>query len=301
MQSFSFIAGLELVASHGMITNPVSRNELVCKKVYGDDLMGAAFTCTTDRETPAQSPWFSGLPAGVPAGDMPGVAKVYEPFCSGGTDSRISADAIAGLNARGPSQATWDAGSTVSICWSVQAAHGGVFGYRLCCDGTNSEECFQRHPLLTEDGQQWIKMTSDVQMTTDWCTNHQVPSDVAGQCTVSWRWDGGCTDCASGQTSESSVFTSCSDVTVTSSSPTPSPTPSPKPAPPTPAPSPKPVDLVCGYTACADDEVCCCNGAKAVYYCVAGDSSASACSGSTRCPTSQNCCGQHRTGFLSTL
>jgi len=293
MQSFAFIAGLELVASHGFISNPISRNELVCQKVYGEGVFGPAFTCMTDRETPAQSPYLSGLPVGVAAGDMPGVAKVYEPFCSGGTDARIS-EAVAGLNVRGPSQATWHAGSTVSICWSVQAAHGGVFGYRLCCDGSNSEECFQRHPLLTVDGSQWITMTSEVPVTTDWCTNHKIPDDVSGQCTVSWRWDGGCANCAAGQTSESSVFTSCADVTVASPSPAP-----PSPVPPTPVPSPKPVDLMCGYSACADDEVCCCNGSKGVFYCVAHDSTASVCAGSTMCPTADNCCGQEGLGFLS--
>jgi hypothetical protein len=290
MQCLAFVAGLDMVASHGWLSNPISRNELVCKEKYGDNLMGNAFTCASDRETPAQSPWFSGLPEGVPAGDMPGVAKVYDPVCSGGNDERIP-EAIDGLNVRGPSQATWHSGSVVSLCWSVQAAHGGVFGYRLCCDGTNSEQCFQSHPLLTEDGRQWINMTSEVPVTTDWCTKHRVPDGVQGSCTVSWRWDGGCTQCASGQTSESSVFVSCADVTVESSSPTPMPSP-------VPVPSPKPVNPQCGYSPCTDDEVCCCNGDKGVFYCVAADADVGACAGSTRCPTKESCCASEF-GFLS--
>jgi len=299
MQYFAFVVGLDLAASHGWVSTPVSRNVLVCKEKYGDDLLGNAFICASDRETGAQSPWVSGLPEGVPAGDMPGVAKVNAPVCSGGNDVRIP-EAIAGLNTRGPSQATWHSGSVVQLCWSVEAAHGGVFGYRMCCDGTDSEQCFQANPMLTEGGHQWVNMTSKVLPTTDWCTKHRVPDGVQGKCTVSWRWDGGCTQCAPGQTSESSVFISCADVTVKSSSPSPpAPTPAPVPAP-VPVPSPTPHHHQCGYSPCKDSEVCCCNGDKQVFYCVAADADVGVCAGSTRCPTKDSCCASEFT-FLSVV
>jgi len=40
--------------------------------------------------------------------------------------------------------------------------------------------------LLTEDGSQWIMVTSQVPVTTDWCTDQQISSHVAGKCAVLW-------------------------------------------------------------------------------------------------------------------
>jgi len=259
------------VVGHGFISSPVSRNELVCFQEYGEDLYGAAFNCVTDRETPAQNPETSGLPPGVMAGDMPGVANVNKPFCSSGSDPRLSAAAIEGLNTRGPIQDVWTAGSTVEMCWNVQAAHAGVYSYRLCCDGTDSEECFQSNVMHTTDGSVWLP-APDSHFTLDYCNNMTVPEGLGGECTVSWRWDGG---------SESSVFVSCADVKIVSS-----PTPQRRRRR---APSPSPSGG-CGYTACSDDQVCCCSGKQSYGYCVPKGSDSAVCAGSTMCPTKDECC-----------
>lgn len=278
------------------------------------------FVCHTDRETPAQSPSFSGLPSGVMAGDMPGVAKVYSPFCSGGRDPRLSDAAITALNQKGPSQATWPAGSTQLVSWNVQASHGGVYSYRLCCDGSDSEECFQQNVLEGEDGTKWFPIPNHtaVKVTESDERKVKIPKHLSGECTLSWRWDGGCKVCGADQTSESSVFVSCADVTITNGPVPPSPPappsppgpPSPGPArrrrrssptPPVPAPtppSPGPLAL-CGYATCADGHVCCCSVEQTnIGYCLEEGSDPAGCVG-TMCPSKEGCCGDIRLDFLT--
>eukprot|EP00947_MAST-08B_sp_MAST-8B-sp1_P003259 g3259.t1 len=49
---------------------------------------------------------------------------------------------------RGPSQATWKAGSEVETMWGLRANHGGGFQWRLCpVDDELTEACFARRPL----------------------------------------------------------------------------------------------------------------------------------------------------------
>jgi len=291
------------VLAHGYISTPTSRNILACGKVYDDSNWYADpfYTCSTDRETGAQSPSMSGLPAGVAAGDMPGVARVNAPFCSGGDDARIP-DAIQGLNTKGSSQATWNAGDLVDVAWSVQAAHGGVYAYRLCCDGSDTEECFAKHILSNDDGVSWFPVPDpkDVPITRSDHQKVRVPQELSGECTLSWRWDGGCvkTACGPGQTSESSVFVSCADVTIKNDSPTPTPKPTPKPTPvPVPTPSPS-TGGKCAYATCKDEEVCCCNSDKNIGYCVAKGSDPALCAGSKMCPGKEGCCNA-MAGFLA--
>lgn len=298
------------VMSHGYIDEPTSRNQLVCRKAYPDMdwYSPPLFDCLTDRETPAQSPLFSGLPAGMMAGDMPGVAKVYTPVCSAGHDSRISDAAIAGLNERGPSMATWLAGSTQEVSWNVQASHGGVYSYRLCCDGSDTEECFQQNVLEGEDGNKWFPIPNHtaVPPTTSDKRKVKIPQHLSGLCTLSWRWDGGCKVCDPDQTSESSVFVSCADVTITSGPTPPAPSPPPSPAPPPPSPAPTPPSpapaALCGYATCAEGTVCCCSADKNIGYCVdEGSDPSGSCAGHTMCPSKEGCCGDSRLGFLAAV
>jgi len=47
-----------------------------------------------------------------------------------------------------PSQATWAAGATVEVGWTIMAHHGGGYAYRLAAaDGPLTEETFGKMPL----------------------------------------------------------------------------------------------------------------------------------------------------------
>jgi len=154
-----FLANVPMAMCHGFIETPVSRNKLVCEEVYGTDYYGAPYFCMTARETLAQ--FGKGLPPGVPAGDMPGVAEINEPWCSGGpANTHINEAAVKGLNTRGEPTAYWVAGDLVDVTWKVEAAHGGVYSYRVCCDGTDTEECFKKNVLKSDDGVEWFNVTT---------------------------------------------------------------------------------------------------------------------------------------------
>merc|ERR1711964_482840 len=48
----------------------------------------------------------------------------------------------------GPSRATWAAGSSVEVGWTVMANHGGGYAFRLApADAPLTEEAFRRMPL----------------------------------------------------------------------------------------------------------------------------------------------------------
>jgi len=56
------------------------------------------------------------------------------------------------------SQATWTAGSTVDVAWTLQANHGGGYSYRLCpLESELTEECFKQTPLPFVGNQSWFR------------------------------------------------------------------------------------------------------------------------------------------------
>merc|ERR1712137_13425 len=150
-------------------------------------------------------------------------------------------------------------------------------------------ECFKQNVLKSDDGVEWFNVTTGLIRDTQ---KVRIPRTLNGKCTLSWRWDGGCTNCPAGQTSESSLFASCADVEIGLSPspqpPTPKPTPTP---PPTPSPSPTPSVYTCGMApACEKSQVCCCNPSNtAIGYCADAAQDA-ACAGNTRCPGQIGCC-----------
>jgi len=229
---------------------------------------------------------------------------------------KIDASMLKKLATPGPIQASWKPGETVTITWNVQANHGGHYQYRLCPDGSDTEECFSKHVLKTVEGKEWVRIPFGA---CCWFTKRTdtfiVPDVSCERCTLNWRWDAGYSDVPLA-TRESSVFTSCADVKVEGKpappTPTPKPTPTttPKPMPtpkPTPTTTPKPMPTPppspfppgkCFYATCKDGEVCCCNRHQSIGYCVAEGSDPLTCGGSKMCPDTDNCCASD-VGFLA--
>lgn len=123
------------------------------------------------------------------------------------------------LETPGEIQARYTAGDTVEVAWVVSANHRGSYQYRLCLDGSDTEECFKKTPLLFEDGASWHELPFPCTTCTGDAADHGarvplmvdrvvVPRDAeCDRCTLSWRWD---------SYQESTIFTSCADVSISS-------------------------------------------------------------------------------------
>jgi len=218
---------------HGWMTKPISRASLGCTKSNN------WYYCESHQATMHGSAC-DNLPCGqcdveIPGGggkkcnpgEYPGRGTPKEPYCNPNQMVNTSF-----LEAHGKVHARLTAGETIDVAWMVSAPHGGQYQYRLCLDGTDTEECFKRTPLLFADGRQWHRLDYPC---TD-CIRKQdqfgrfdgsvkpdkivIPKDIqCERCTLGWRWD------ASG---EPTIFTSCADVSI-SAAPISSPSPTPAP------------------------------------------------------------------------
>jgi len=144
------------------------------------------------------------------------MATPDEPFCNPKT-----AFQNANLTSPGEAQATWVSGTVVDVAWAVSVNHAGAYQYRLCFDGSDSEECFKKTPLLFEDGQAWHFVDTECSTCSGTVPDHGstaplmrdrvvVPPHIfCERCTLGWRWDA---------LHESTIFTGCADVQITASS-----------------------------------------------------------------------------------
>jgi hypothetical protein len=127
-------------------------------------------------------------------------------------------------------QLTWQAGTVVDVEVKYLLNHAGNYQFRLCLDGSDTEECFNETPLKFEDGQDWHwidagwfitslvsplfspegKRMNDRVVIPDW-----VECD---HCTLNWRWD---------TALEASVFSNCADISILPAGPSPDPDPRP--------------------------------------------------------------------------
>merc|ERR1712151_50495 len=108
-----------------------------------------------------------------------------EPFCSSGPN-HISQEAADKMAKRGDSKADWKAGDTVEIGWNVQAIHGGRYAYFLCCDGSDSWDCFSKSPLKNAESKVWLDVDWGLTSVNIKWDNLTIPKDVAGDCTLGW-------------------------------------------------------------------------------------------------------------------
>ena len=73
-------------------------------------------------------------------------------YASGGKGHKLKDKAGDGLSTHGPVQANYTAGALVPMTWQVAANHGGKYQYRICTDGSDTEECFKRNVLKNDKG-----------------------------------------------------------------------------------------------------------------------------------------------------
>lgn len=154
-------------------------------------------------------------------------------------------------------------GESVDASFTLVANHGGAVKFFVCPDGSDSLECFRKHPVHIEergspktDGT-WGKATGG-----GCCTNPQktpvritMPNDInCTKCTLLWEWHNTKQKSVPGDVNgaaacgEGSVFHNCADISILAPPapppdvpPAPSPYPPYVPSPPyTPAPPPPP-------------------------------------------------------------
>merc|ERR1712151_359875 len=120
--------------SHGYLSKPSSRNVNNC----GD---AANPYCVNDVSTGQ----------GWTGSTAPGATPVPEPACGAGKDD-------ARYTTKGDIMATYTAGQTINVEYKVNANHGGHVAYRLCLDGSDTEDCFRQQYLENEDGEIWMQV-----------------------------------------------------------------------------------------------------------------------------------------------
>lgn len=188
---------------------------------------------------PSEATWPANTPAHHPGMGTVGSSCGWwkkDPFQPSGQGEPLYSDFMQ----PGAAQASYVSGDTIDVEWTIVANHWGVYSYRICTDGSDTEECFQQGILSTEKGEQWVELKQASGVVHDRVV---LPADfTCERCTLSWRWD-----CRNSP----QIWTGCADVMIKSSgnqppSPRPSPTvhpqpPSPSPEPPPPRPSPQPV------------------------------------------------------------
>merc|ERR1711879_340429 len=131
------------------MTKPISRASLGCAKQIG------WYYCESHQATMYGSAC-DNLPCGqcdmeIPGGggkkcnpgEYPGHGTPKEPYCNPNQFPNTSF-----LEVHGKVHARLTAGETIDVAWMVSAPHGGQYQYRLCLDGTDTEECFKKTPLL---------------------------------------------------------------------------------------------------------------------------------------------------------
>lgn len=113
-------------------------------------------------------------------------------------------------------QVTWKAGSVVDVQVNYFLNHAGSYQFRLCLDGSDSDDCFKQLPLKFEDGSDWKWLDSNFLPVgvNPWTPLDGMPRKdrivipdwvECDRCTLNWRWD---------TALEASIFSNCADVRI---------------------------------------------------------------------------------------
>jgi len=250
-----FIVGASLLpmcAAHGFVTVPMSRNQLICDETYPEDedpVAGARFTsgirgrmarnwnyyCKSHRQHQYDQPHFD-----TPPGTMP----LTGPVCAGNMEPRQEGfrlfqapgaeEVYAAFQTAGAVQGTYRAGDIIETRWQIVANHGGFYSYRLCLDGSDTEECFQNMVLQNETGAAWLGPVDPYRCgrnsaggceelpnyallcnpdhnSCSYTDRLVIPKDISCErCTLSWRWDTGYGE----MDNEATIFTNCMDIAI---------------------------------------------------------------------------------------
>lgn len=115
--------------------------------------MNTQAECGSPEDIYYWSPWRA--PGSAPVIDACGVAGGRHPWQGiGGAGAQYQNTSLAKRGDKGsalpemPSQATWAAGGSYEVGWTIAAHHGGGYAYRLApADGPLTEEAFREIPL----------------------------------------------------------------------------------------------------------------------------------------------------------
>jgi hypothetical protein len=149
-------------------------------------------------------------------GNYPGIYRIQEHVCGiHNLDPVIFGPEFGTDFKKDAPQVTWHSGSVVDVQVKYLANHAGNYQFRLCLDGSDTDECFKQTPLVFEDGQDWHWIDAG------WMALGELRSVVTGKlltdrivipdgiecehCTLNWRWD---------TSLEASVLSNCADVAI---------------------------------------------------------------------------------------
>lgn len=208
------------------MTVPASRNLNQCTKSFPGTESSNACLANQDRSSA-----ITGACEGLPCwgcnklpkppyhltctpGNHPGVYKIQNNVCGVSSKSILFGPNHGPDFQRDDPQVTWQAGSVVEVEVMYLANHLGNYQFRLCLDGSDTDECFNQMPLKFEDGQDWHWIPEIFMNIHAFGRRHRkdrivLPEGVeCDHCTLNWRWD---------TAQEASVFSNCADVAITSS------------------------------------------------------------------------------------
>jgi len=192
---FSLLPG---AYSHGYMVKPSSRNDLNCAP--GD------YGCRSNVAVPRN--YRSRATPGLGEGSVP------EPACGAGkTGPEFK---------KGRVVATYRAGDTIEVEMQTYENHAGHYAYRLCLDGSDTEECFKKNYLQNDQGKVWMAIPKANHGMATFRDRIRIPEGInCDKCTLSWRWDtysdqfdalgGGAPDAAA-------IRVNCADITITGGS-----------------------------------------------------------------------------------
>jgi len=185
--------------SHGFMTKPTSRNDKNCAP--------ADYKCRSDVAVPRN--YFSGNRPKLGEGSVPG------PVCGAGDSSSKFK--------KGQPVATYRAGDTIDVEWKSYANHGGHYAYRLCLDGSDTEDCFKQNYLQNDKGEVWMKIPAGSHKPDATFRDRiRIPQGInCDSCTLSWRWDTHSDQfdaLTAGSPDAAAVRVNCADIVITGDS-----------------------------------------------------------------------------------
>jgi len=142
----------------------------------------------------------------MPESNSPAQDPPIEPVC--GKPLNLFLGAIGPSFRKGAVQVNWKAGTWVDVAVDYLLNHAGNYQFRLCLDGSDTEECFKKTPLKFADGSwwKWIDATlifNEI-LPTRISDKIWIPEGIqCDRCTLNWRWD---------TALEASIFSNCADV-----------------------------------------------------------------------------------------
>lgn len=254
IQIISLLACLPSAWSHAFMTVPASRNYNQCHKIGKDGVPVLDWfnNCLAVQDRSSILGACKGLgcigcmkfPLGMiidvggghhtcTPGNHPGKWHIKKNVCGVyNLDPLFVLPAVGAEFKNDEPQVTWQAGTVVDVEVHYLLNHAGNYQFRLCLDGSDTDECFNETPLKFEDGEDWHwidagwLVTSMISPTFTGKGKHRkdrivIPDWVeCRHCTLNWRWD-----CAL----EASVFSNCADITILPAGDRPDPDPDPRP------------------------------------------------------------------------